>query len=438
MKNLEITQPIVVSRPARGASLDPCLAVLVVDQDAAVHTLLGDLITSITGFPVASARTMSEMHQLLETSANRFFCTVINFCLPDAPHGEAIKLSTAKSLPAIVMTSPSDHDALGELRGQRVIDYVLKTGLHEIEHVAHLIGRLRDNQAMKILVVDDSRSYRAYLTALLQHYFYATVHAADGVEALEVLAANPDVSLVITDINMPRKDGFALIQDIRQQYRREDLAIIGLSDNTTPGLSSRILKAGGNDFLAKPFEQEEFYCRVSQNTNMIAYVRKIQDSARIDFLTGTYNRRALFETGESLYQQARGGNIHLAASLIDADYFKKINDTYGHEAGDHALKAIARSLTDSLSTNAIVARYGGEEFACLAVVDSPEDAASLFEKVRADLEAMPLEYCDQRIPVTVSVGVTTAVESSLESMLKRADEAVYMAKKAGRNCVVQL
>jgi PleD family two-component response regulator len=171
-----------------------------------------------------------------------------------------------------------------------------------------------------------------------------------------VLAEHPDTTLVITDVNMPVMGGFELISAIRRQYRREDLAIIGLSDASKAGLSAALLKAGANDFVAKPFQVEEFYCRVTQNTNMVGYVRQIKDFATRDFLTGAYNRRHLFEMGGKLYASAQRGNIAIATGVIDADHFKHINDTYGHHAGDAALKCIADVLQSSLRQTDVVAR----------------------------------------------------------------------------------
>jgi len=131
------------------------------------------------------------------------------------------------------------------------------------------------------------------------------------------------------------------------------------------------------------------------------------------------------------------GGGRAAASLIDADHFKSINDTHGHQVGDLALQAIARSLTDTLRTGDVVARYGGEEFVCLAVMKQPGDAGLVFERVRRDIEHLCLEVSGTRIPITVSLGVTTVLDDSFEAMLRRTDEAVYLAKKGGRNRVVE-
>ena len=415
------------------------LTVLVVDDDAAAHRMLAEYVDEIGGFRLEAATSLAEVRALLTGTPSRYFCAVVSDALADAPHGEAVRTVLAAGIPTIALASDAASDALANhAPGQPLVTHVLKYGPHQMEHVAYTLGRLRENRATKVLVVDDSRSYRAYLAALLERYFYTTLQAGDGVEAISLIEAHPDVTLVLTDINMPRLDGFGLIARLRERHRREDLAIIGLSDATSRGMSARILKAGANDFIPKPFEQEEFYCRVTQNTNMVGYVRQIRDSANVDFLTGVYNRRYLFDIGNKLYANARRGHIHLAASLVDADHFKRINDTHGHEVGDRALKAIARRLGDTLRAGDVVARYGGEEFVCLAVLNQPGDAGLVFERVRRAIAATGVEAGGNRVALTVSVGVTTALDDSFEAMLRRADEAVYLAKKGGRNRVVEL
>jgi diguanylate cyclase (GGDEF)-like protein len=231
-------------------------------------------------------------------------------------------------------------------------------------------------------------------------------------------------------------NGLELVQAIRREHRREDLAVIGLSDTSKKGLSALLLKTGCNDFLAKPFEVEEFFCRVTQNTNMIRYVRQIRDQATRDFLTGVYNRRSLYEVGGHLYASAQRGSINLAAALVDADHFKKINDTWGHQVGDDALRRIASTMAGQLRKTDVVARYGGEEFVCLAPIREKGDEKILFERIRAAIAAIDLQVGDRSVQVAASIGVTTWLGDSIETMLKRADDALYEAKQAGRNRVI--
>jgi PleD family two-component response regulator len=345
-----------LSRLQSAAADDIGRSVLVVDDSRSIRELLGAYIDAIGGFAVEEAATLAQTRDLIGTTPARFFCAALDLTLPDAPNGEVVDLVRAQGIPVVVLTGSMDPSNRQTVLAKGVVDYVVKGHAGEIEQVAYIIGRLRENRVRKVIVVDDSRAFRSYLVELLERYCYRTLQAEHGSEALNVLAEHPDTTLVITDVNMPVMGGFELISAIRRQYRREDLAIIGLSDASKAGLSAALLKAGANDFVAKPFQVEEFYCRVTQNTNMVGYVRQIKDFATRDFLTGAYNRRHLFEMGGKLYASAQRGNIAIATGVIDADHFKHINDTYGHHAGDAALKCIADVLQSSLRQTDVVAR----------------------------------------------------------------------------------
>lgn len=410
--------------------------VLVVEDSRAIRQLLCGLLDQIDGIGTEAAQSFAEAKQLLDDGAERFFCAVLDLNLPDAPGGEIVDLVRARGVPVIVLTGSVDRRLRETMVAKQVIDYVVKGNVTEIGHVADLVARFHDNRSMQVLVVDDSESFRSYVCGLLAHYRYDVLTAANGREALDVLQRNPGVVLVITDYNMPGMNGLELVQAIRREYRREDLAVIGLSDASKKGLSALLLKTGCNDFLAKPFEVEEFFCRVTQNTNMIRYVRQVRDAATRDFLTGVYNRRSLYEVGGHLYASAQRGAITLAAALVDADHFKRINDTWGHQVGDESLRRIAATLAGQLRKTDVVARYGGEEFVCLAPIKQPGDERILFERIRAAIAAIDLRAGDRRVPIAASIGVTTALGDSIEAMLKRADDALYAAKQAGRNRVI--
>ncbi|MGE0482626.1 MAG: diguanylate cyclase [Gammaproteobacteria bacterium] len=413
----------------------PAGSVLVVEDSRAIRQLLCSYLEELGGFTIEACATRAEAEALLADDPERFFCAALDLNLSDAPNGEVVDAVRAHGVPVIVLTGSADAALRERIMAKHVVDYVLKQNAHEIEHVAYLVGRLRENRQTKILVVDDSRSFRQYLVKLLERYFFQTFEATDGKEALAVIEEHPDTTLVITDVNMPHMNGYELISTLRLRYRREDLAIIGVSDARHHEVSARLLKLGANDFLSKPFVVEEFYCRVTQNTNMIAYVRQVRDSAIRDFLTGVYNRRHLFEVATTLYGNARRGRICLMTALLDADHFKAINDTHGHAAGDRVLKAVAQCIQRELRESDVVARYGGEEFVALAVLREAADAPIVCERVRAAIEACPVMVDDTRIPFTLSIGATTTLGDDFEAMLARADEGVYRAKMGGRNRV---
>ena len=312
---------------------------------------------------------------------------------------------------------------------------MVKDSLVGIDYVARLVNRMAHNGSSRVLVVDDSRAFRAYLCSLLRQHGYATLSAADGIEGLEVLQANPDIRLVITDYNMPRMDGLTMVSEMRKAHSQDELSIIGISNSADPETLARFLKGGASDYLHKPFSIEEFYCRVDQNVDMLRIIRRARDAANRDFLTGLYNRRCFFELAEAMYRRAAKGELQIVVAMIDADHFKRINDTFGHQVGDDALVAIAATLRDLVEGNGLVARFGGEEFVCLHVLDETVDPRECLDQIRQGIAAIELYSDGQRVGITASIGATRSLHGNLDQMLAAADRAVYAAKKAGRNRV---
>lgn len=411
--------------------------VLVVEDSRALQGLLSSYLNDLYGLKAICASCLAETRAQLAAGPERFFCAVLDLNLPDAPNGEVVNLVQQQGIPVIVLTGSVDAALRETMIGKQVVDYFVKRNLSEIEHVAHVVNRLWENRQIKVLIVDDSRTFRNYLQSLLDSYRYQTFAASNGQEALNLLAAHPDTSLVITDVNMPEMNGLVLIETIRRQYRREDLVVIGMSDIAKPGLSALLLKTGANDFIAKPFQVEELFCRVTQNTNMMSYVRQLRQAATLDFLTGLANRRHALELGEALYAKARRGHFTMALAMIDADHFKSINDRFGHLVGDEALKAIAAALRQTWRDADVLGRYGGEEFLGLVAIQPEIDIEAVFEQARAAVATIDLIVDGQRAALTVSIGFTTELGHSLIQMIEWADNAVYQAKTEGRNRVVR-
>lgn len=241
---------------------------------------------------------------------------------------------------------------------------------------------------------------------------------------------------------MPRVDGLTLIRYIRRSFRREDLAIVAFSDATQPDLSAAMIKAGANDFLHKHFLVEEFYCRILQNINMVRFVRQLRELANLDYLTHLYNRRHLHETAEQRLAEAGTKRQQFHLALLDVDHFKRINDRYGHHTGDLALQKIANTLRQfceqgKYRQDNIYARYGGEEFICLCRLSPGTSAAHHFEALRQQMADIELEAQGERVPISVSIGFTSAAQGQLSALIDQADQAVYQAKAAGRNQVVR-
>ena len=406
---------------------------LLIDDSQAISRLLRARCEDLAGVKSEIAGSLAEARALLATGPERFFAAVVDLNLPDSREGEAIDLVRAHDIPVIVLTAHYDEDIRARMLTKEVVDYLLKSSLHEIDHVATLVRRIHRNRDVKVLVVDDSRSFRAYLAKLLELHRLQVLQAENGRAALEIMKSDPGVDLVITDYNMPEMDGLALIGALRQRQPRSELAIIGLSEQGSSALSARLLKNGANDFITKPFLVEEFYCRVIQNIEQIELVRAIRDSSVRDYLTGLYNRRHFFDAGETLHAAARRRQLALAAVMLDIDHFKRVNDTYGHLAGDRVIKQVASLLASGVRQADLLGRYGGEEFCILLTGIDQEHLAMILERLRAAVESTPIAHEDQSLSVTISLGATLALGDSLQAMIDRADACLYHAKQGGRD-----
>jgi len=327
---------------------------------------------------------------------------------------------------------------------QKVIDYIIKDDPNGLDYVVAAIKRLEENVNSTILVVDDSSVFRKMFSNLLTIHQFKVITARNGQKALEIIEKHKDIQLIITDYNMPVMDGFTLCQEVRKNWKKEDLAIIGVSASEDKTLAARFIKNGANDFLFKDsFIWEEFYCRVGQTIDNVKLFKKTKDAATIDFLTGLYNRRYFFDTGTKLFsdfKKASSENVGIACAMIDIDHFKKVNDTYGHDVGDIVIKKIALTARNIMinADQSIVARLGGEEFCILFTNKDLLEYCSVFNYLKKAIENTKIKFNDDKdyLKVTISIGVCIEKSERLEDMVNKADELLYQAKNQGRNQVV--
>ena len=412
--------------------------VLVVEDSSFFGMVIKNKIQTKSNFYVTWTKNLSETVKELNKANNNFFAAVLDFNLPDAPQGEVIDKVTSKNIPSIVFTGNVSEQIREFVWSKKVVDYILKDDPNSVDYLIATLKRLEKNPDIKILVVDDSPLFRKSISDLLKNHKYTVLTACNGKEALEVINEHPDIRMVITDFNMPEMDGFILTQKIREKYSMEELAIIGISSERDTYMPARFLKYGANDFIVKQsFLTEEFYCRVIQHLDSLERLQTIKKASIKDFLTGLYNRRYFFDFGQKLFASAKRDNLTLACAMIDIDYFKKVNDTYGHKAGDLVLQHVASTLKNRMRGTDIIARLGGEEFCILAVNLKENDAKMVFEGLRQAIENSAIEIDEhQAIKVTISIGVVTELADNLEDMVNKADALLYDAKNSGRNKVI--
>ncbi|MEZ8086211.1 response regulator [Vibrio sp. 1S139] len=398
--------------------------ILVVEDSRAFRNYLYQQFKN-DGYEVALAESVEEAKAILEQETD-FLCAVLDYCLPDGQDGKIIDLVLGYQQKIIVLTGMFDNQLREQVLAKGVIDYILKDSMSSVSYLLPLVQRISNNRHHKALVVDDSAVVRRYIAQLLEHQYIQTIQAEDGEQALKLLHNAPDITFVVTDHDMPKKDGIAMIREIRRDHDRNQLAILGLSGSDDRTMTARFLKAGANDFLYKPFNQEEFFCRIHQLLDMKEAANELFRHANEDALTGLWNRRYLFN-------QTCKGCEQRSIAMMDIDFFKKVNDTYGHDGGDAVLVEVGKIIKDHFKDDVAV-RFGGEEF-CIQSCGSFESFVDNLESMREAIESHVVKHDSQRIKVSISIGVTD-LDAKLDEQIKAADELLYTAKEQGRNQLV--
>ena len=366
-----------------------------------------------------------------------FDVAVVDLNLPGASDGEVLDAVIAEGIPAVVFTADFNRDLRDRLLQKGVADYHVKNNENAIDMVVSSVLRLLGNRDVGVLVVDDVPSARSMLADLLRVQKFQVYEAATGYQALDILARQPHIELVITDYHMPDMDGYELTRRIRREHNSDRLRIIGISSSADRLLSASFLKGGANDFVYRPYVVEELQCRIQHNIETLAQLRQLRVAAFSDYLTGLPNRRYFFDEGPAQVAGRLERREACCIAMLDIDHFKKLNDTYGHEIGDRVLQAVGAKLARWLEGSGhLLARLGGEEFSVLMLGLDVEAGAALCESLRADIESLRVALDDQDLNVTISIGLAEiAGRESFSNYLAAADQLLYLAKSYGRNRV---
>ena len=409
--------------------------VLIVDDDVTILRFLKGEISHKLNLPLDTALNLEEATKLLNES-NEYAIALVDVVLPDAKDGECVDMVLNHDIPVIAMTGSGNDELRQKMMQKDILDYVNKENSSSFDYAMRLVQFVHGFEGSKILLVDDSKTSRMQVKFSLEKLPLKIYEADDGAKALEVLEENADIKLIITDKNMPNMGGIELIQKVRKKYSMNELSIIGISASTESMMSVEFIKQGANDFINKPFMQEEMLSRVISSLEMLYYIRLAQESAVKDFLTGLYNRRFLYESGIKLYENARRKQLSIVVAMLDIDYFKKINDRYGHEAGDIALKTLGGIFIKNFRDSDVVTRYGGEEFCVLLTNTDVKSAVEVMKKVCKIVEDTVIQLNNISFRMTLSVGVNGDISSSFDEMIALADKRLYTAKHEGRNRVI--
>jgi len=309
----------------------------------------------------------------------------------------------------------------------------------------------------RVLIVDDDPSMLRLVSKYLTDSGYEVLSAGNGDEALRIiLSEGPPI--VITDWMMPEMDGLQLCRAIRSSEGIGFVYVIMLTANADKARLVEAFRAGVDDFLPKPFDREELLARLTAgtrifrleeslakqnhalhkaNAEMAVLNQKLERLATTDVLTGLANRREAMIRLEQHWETAERYNQALACIMVDIDHFKQFNDTYGHDIGDVVLRQIAKTLDSCTRAGETTCRLGGEEFLILCPNATSEMAAVGAERLRQAIESNRIRHDGLELTATVSMGVAERNEptNTPDDLLKHADDALYAAKRSGRNRV---
>lgn len=299
-----------------------------------------------------------------------------------------------------------------------------------------------------ILVAEDNPVSKKMLEKILVKAGHEVVSAVNGQKALE-LFNEKFFPIVVTDWMMPKMNGLKLCSAIRKKKSTGYVFIILLTALDSKDDIVKGLEAGADDYLCKPFNHAELLARINSGIRLLKLeksLKKANEEIRImsitDPLTGIYNRGYLTEHLAQEIKRAKRYKHPLSLIMCDIDFFKKVNDTYGHQAGDQVLKEFVQSINASIRNDIDwVTRYGGEEFIVVLPETDSENACRVAERLRSAVSGKKMYFQKKKISITASFGVSGFDPSmpdnnnSHESMIKQADKYLYQAKHEGRNRV---
>jgi diguanylate cyclase (GGDEF)-like protein len=303
---------------------------------------------------------------------------------------------------------------------------------------------MADPSAFTIAVVDDDAAIRRLVNLYLKRAGYRILECTTGAEARETLWNEP-WDLAILDRRLPDLDGVVLAHELKSnpEFRARYAIMLTGEDEQEDKVEG--LELGADDYITKPFQAPELLARIRAGKRIVDLQKELLETNRrlellsiTDGLTKLNNHRYLQDELARAFEEAQRYERPLSLAMIDIDFFKKINDTYGHAVGDDVLKRVAQLFKESVRSTDLVARYGGEEFAVMMPETTLDDGITFAEKIRGLIADTPMETQAGPLKTTVSIGVAsvpfTRTRSSKE-LIVAADKALYRAKRNGRNQV---
>jgi diguanylate cyclase (GGDEF)-like protein len=287
-----------------------------------------------------------------------------------------------------------------------------------------------------ILAVDDAKDTLMLLEFDLAEQGYQVFTAESGELAFDILEKLP-IDFILLDMYMPGISGLAMLKKLKAHPIFMNIPVIMLSASDDEDQIVATLEFGADDYVTKPYIPKVLLARMRTSIRLLEKTTELESIARTDFLTGISNRRYFEKSAHQAISLAKRTNTSLVMAMFDIDLFKAVNDNYGHDSGDKVLINFASIMCDFFRDYDIIGRVGGEEFAICMPNTTPENAFSACERFRVAIESHEIQFDDEIISVTVSIGLSLGLgpEMNLEELLKESDFGLYQAKNNGRNQV---
>lgn len=375
----------------------------------------------------------------------RYDLVICDIYLPDSS-GNFLGELVRSDLRVIVMTANENEELRTGILTMSIIDYVLKNDAKTlVDYLINSIRRLNENRNIVVGICDDSMVSRHIMVELVKSQNLPYIEFTDGEEVYNSLVKQyGKIDVLLTDYEMPKMNGLELVRHLRHEFLPSELPIIAISASDKPHLTVQFLKAGANDYIKKPFGNEEFCTRLNLTLEQFYVSRRnitlriaLEKAATHDFLTQLYNRTFFFTQIHHITSDAIRQNKAYGILMIDIDHFKRINDSYGHHAGDIAIIHMASILKNTARTSDYCIRWGGEEFLILIPHSSQQELHAFAERLRIAVENSLVLVVEENLsfPITVSIGGVVGLQEAPTELIQQADVLLYEAKSSGRNCV---
>uniref|UniRef100_A0A7C3EL40 diguanylate cyclase n=1 Tax=Gracilinema caldarium TaxID=215591 RepID=A0A7C3EL40_9SPIR len=344
--------------------------------------------------------------------------------------------STKKDIPVVVVTSSDSLELRERLFSLGVVDYILKSEVDE-DHFKHFFATLsaedelsRFMRNMRIAILDDSPIILKVVHRILDMNSFRFVDFYGAPRNL--LNSDKTYDLYLVDMILPDLSGDKVIQELRS--RQPDSIIISMSQFTGEKSIATVLLAGADDYIHKPFDAASLLSRIKINVRSFQYKKRLELMAVTDGLTGLFNHRFIFERLEEETAKVARYGRPLSIIMLDIDNFKRVNDAFGHRAGDEVIQSVAHAIMACIRKTDVAGRYGGEEFLVLLPETGLASAKVVAEKIRSTVAQLRFET--KELAITISAGVAEAQQGeSYEAFINRADVNLYKAKRSGKNRV---